>query len=88
MLMNWVEGFPKRATAATWLATSGGIGLGTPEGAPSGTALSVTNPMTAAPWEYPPSTIWVWGHFVAMASTWVLASRTPSSAVGKSVVAG
>jgi hypothetical protein len=68
--MNWSEGFPKRATAAMWSATSGGIGFGTPDaGAPSGITFAVTKPMTAAPWEYPPSTILVLGQFAAMAST-------------------
>jgi hypothetical protein len=58
--MNRVDGFPNRATAAMWLATSGGIGAGTSAGeTPSGTAFAVTKPMTAAPWENPPSTILV-----------------------------
>jgi hypothetical protein len=38
--INPSEGFPNRATAATWSATSGGIGAGTnPAGIPSGTSL-------------------------------------------------
>src|SRR6201993_4123108 len=86
--INMSLGFPNRATAATWLATSGGIGLGTPSGAPSGMTLSVTKPITAAPWEYPPSTIWVLGQVAASDRTWALASLMPSMAVGKSVVAG
>jgi hypothetical protein len=58
--MKRVDGFPKRATAATWLAISGGIGAGTSEAeTPSGTTFAVTKPVTAAPWENPPSTILV-----------------------------
>src|ERR1700687_6319638 len=58
--MKRVDGFPKRATAAMWLATSGGIGAGTSKAeTPSGTTFAVTKPMTAAPWENPPSTILV-----------------------------
>jgi hypothetical protein len=83
------DGFPKRAIAATWLATSGGIGAGTSEAeTPSGTAFAVTNPATAAPCENPPSTISVWGQLAAVARTWVRASVIPWTAVGKSVVAG
>jgi hypothetical protein len=51
MLMNLFDGVAMRATAATWLATSGGIGLGTPDGAPAGITFEVTKPITAAPWE-------------------------------------
>ena len=48
--MKRVDGFPNRATEATWSATSGGIGAGTSAGEiPSGTTLSVTKPITAAP---------------------------------------
>jgi len=86
--MNRAFGFPNSATAATWLATSDGIGFGTPSGAPSGMIFAVTKPVTAAPWENPPSTILVLGQFVAVDSTWALASLMPSSAVGKSIVAG
>ena len=86
--MNRAFGFPNRATAATWLATSAGIGLGTPSGAPSGMTFDVTKPATAAPWENPPSTILVLGQLAAIDSTCVLASLTPSRAVGKSMVAG
>jgi hypothetical protein len=83
------DGFPKRATAATWLATSGGIGAGTSNAeTPSGTAFAVTKPVTAAPWENPPSTILVRGQLAAVARTWLRASVIPSTAVGKSVVAG
>jgi hypothetical protein len=57
--MKRVDGFPKSATAAMWLATSGGIGGGTFTVTPSGTAFAVTKPITAAPWENPPSTILV-----------------------------
>jgi hypothetical protein len=58
--MKRADGFPKSATAATWSATSGGKGAGTSEGeTPSGTTLAVTKPITAAPWENPPSTILV-----------------------------
>jgi hypothetical protein len=68
--MNRSLGFPNRATAATWFATSGGIGFGTSEAVtPSGTAFAVTKPITAAPWEYPPSTIAVWGQFAAVDRT-------------------
>jgi hypothetical protein len=81
-------GVPNKATAATWFATSGGIGFGAPSGAPSGMAFAVTKPITAAPWENPPSTMLVLGQFAAVASTWALASRTPDMAVGKLVVAG
>ena len=70
------------------VATSDGIGFGTPSGAPSGMIFAVTKPITAAPWENPPSTILVLGQFVAVDSTWALASLMPSNAVGKSVVAG
>jgi hypothetical protein len=87
--MNRTDGFPNSATAATLLATSGGKGAGTSEGeTPSGTALAVTKPITAAPWENPPSTILVWGQFAAVVRTCVRASVIPSTAVGKSVVAG
>ena len=45
------------------VTTSGGIGPVTSEaGAPSGTPSAVTKPITAAPWENPPSTILVLGH--------------------------
>jgi hypothetical protein len=58
--MKRVDGFPKSATAAMCGATSGGIGGGTFEAdTPSGTAFAVTKPITAAPWENPPSTILV-----------------------------
>jgi hypothetical protein len=50
--------------------------------------FAVTKPITAAPWEKPPSTMLVLGQFRAVASMWALASRMPSKAVGKSVVAG
>ena len=87
--MNLGDGLPKRATAATWLATSGGIGSGTSSaGAPFGTASEVTNPATAAPWENPPSTILVSGQLAAVASMWLAASLMPWMAVGKSVLAG
>jgi hypothetical protein len=81
-------GVPNKATAATRFAMSGGIGFGTPSGAPSGMTSAVTKPITAAPWENPPSTKLVFGQFLAVASTWAVASRTPEMAVGKSVVAG
>jgi len=46
------DGFPKSVTAATWLAISGGIGLGMndkySEGTPAGTDAEVTAPATAA----------------------------------------
>jgi hypothetical protein len=68
--MNRSLGFPNRATAATWSATSGGIGLGTSEAVtPSGTAFAVTKPITAAPWEYPPSTIAVRGQLATVDRT-------------------
>src|SRR5437879_12891713 len=87
--INRFDGVPNRVTAATWSATSGGIGLGTSAAStPSGIAADVTKPITAAPCEYPPSTILVLGQLVAMDSTWVPASLMPSSAVGKSVLAG
>ena len=87
--MKRVDGFPKRATAATWLDTSGGIGAGTSTGeTPSGTTFAVTKPITAAPCENPPSTILVLGQFAAVASTCARASAMPATAVGKSVVAG
>ncbi|CNW55552.1 Uncharacterised protein [Mycobacterium tuberculosis] len=72
--MNATEGIPKSVTAATWSATSGGIGLGASNGAPSGIAAAVTKPITAAPWENPPSTSLLWGQFAAVCSTWVPAS--------------
>src|SRR5262249_56904331 len=87
--INRSLGFPNSATAATWVATSGGIGDGTSKAdIPSGMTLSITKPTTAAPWEYPPSTIVVRGQFATVDRTWVLASLMPSMAVGKSVVAG
>src|SRR5215211_672292 len=47
-LINWFDGFPKRTTAATWSATSGGIGSGTfGISTPSGTTAEVTKPATA-----------------------------------------
>src|ERR1700730_15924038 len=65
------DGFPKRPTEPTWLATSGAIGLGRnctySAGPPAGTEADVTKPATAAPWEYPPSTIRVLGQFAAVA---------------------
>jgi hypothetical protein len=68
--MNRSLGFPNRATAATWFATSGGIGAGTSEAAtPSGTAFAVTKPITAAPWENPPSTTSVLGQFATVDRT-------------------
>jgi hypothetical protein len=74
-LINWLDGFPKRTTAAKWLATSGGVGWGGwARFAPSGTWFAVTKPVTAAPWEYPPSTILVLGQVAAMCSTWLPAS--------------
>ncbi len=71
---NWriksSEGFPNRTTAATWSATSGAIGWGMYDrnaaGTSDGTAAEVTKPATAAPCEYPPSTIRVFGQFAAM----------------------
>src|ERR1700746_3824729 len=87
--MNRLFGFPNRATAATWFATSGGIGEGTSEAVtPSGMALAVTKPITAAPWENPPSTNLVFGHVAAMDRTWALASLIPSRAVAKLRLAG
>src|ERR1700742_723874 len=90
------DGLPNRATAATWLATSGGIGGGTnAAGTPSGITADVTKPATAAPWEKPPSTILVLGQFAAVAWTWLAASLMPSTTVAansmpavKSVLAG
>src|SRR5690349_9189651 len=65
--MNRSDGVPSRATAATWLATAGGITCGTLGSVtPSGITSEVTNPMTAAPCEYPPSTIDVFGHELAV----------------------
>src|ERR1700754_2349674 len=62
------EGLPNSTTAATWLATSGGIGGGTnAAGTPSGTTAAVVKPATAAPCENPPSTILVLGQFAAVA---------------------
>jgi hypothetical protein len=87
--MNRVDGLPNKATAAMWLATSGGIGAGTSVGeTPSGTTLAVTKPMTAAPCENPPSTILVFGQFAAVARMCVRASLMPSMAVENSMVAG
>ena len=37
-------------------------------GTPAGTDAEVTKPATAAPWEYPPSTILVLGQLAAVAS--------------------
>ena len=54
----------------------------------SGTASEVTKPATAAPWENPPSTIFVLGQLAAVASMWLAASLMPWTAVGKSVLAG
>jgi hypothetical protein len=65
--INRVDGFPNRATAATWFATSGGIGEGTSEATtPSGMTFAVVKPITAAPWENPPSTMLVLGQLAAM----------------------
>ena len=55
---------------------------------PSGTTFEVTKPITAAPWEYPPSTILVFGHCAAMETTCAPASLMPSTPVGQSSVAG
>src|ERR1700722_7891980 len=75
---NSSDGLPNRATAATWPATSGGIGWGTrPAGMPSGIAAEVTKPAKAAPWENPPSTILVLGQLAAGASMWFTASLIP-----------
>lgn len=60
-----LDGFPKTATAATWSATLGGIGAGTnPKG--NGAPAEVMTSITAAPREYPLSTILVLGQFAAM----------------------
>src|SRR6516164_10295666 len=73
------DGVPNSVTAATWFATSGGMGWGTiAAGTPGGTAAEVTKPATAAPWEYPPSTSLVLGQFAAIDSMCVPASRMPS----------
>src|SRR5262249_36173064 len=40
------------------------------------------------PWEYPPSTMFVFGQLVARSRTLLLASMTPSAAVAKSSEAG
>src|ERR1700736_4514882 len=67
--INRSEGFPNRVTAATWLATAGGIGAGTnAAGTPSGITAEVTKPDTTAPCENPPSTIRVLGQFAAIDS--------------------
>src|SRR6476646_11321349 len=80
--MNWSDGLPNRVTAATWSATSGGIGAGTSAaGTPSGTTAEVTNPATTAPCENPPSTILVLGQFAAVVWTWAAASLIPSITV-------
>ena len=80
---------PKSTTEETWLATSGSIGLGTVAGStPSGTAAEVTKPITAAPWEYPPSTILVLGQSCAIETTWAPASLMPSRPVSHWSLAG
>src|SRR5689334_25155715 len=82
-------GKPKSTTAATWSAISGWRGLGTVRGStPSGTAGEVTKPITAAPCEYPPSTILVRGQDLAIDNTWAPASRTPSAPVAHWSLAG
>ena len=87
--MNRVEGFPNSTTAATWSATSAGIGVGTSAAAtPSGTSFAVTKPMTAAPWENPASTSFVSGQVATVAMTCARASAMPWTAVENSSVAG
>src|SRR5262245_49669305 len=65
---NLLDGFPKSAMAATWSATSAGIGPAMPAAdlKAAGTTSSVVYAITAAPSEYPPSTILVLGQFAAM----------------------
>lgn len=50
---NPFDGFPKSATAATWSATTAGIGPVRPAGSakPTGTESAVMYPITAAPCE-------------------------------------
>jgi hypothetical protein len=49
----------------------------------------VDRSITAAPWEYPPSTIRVFGQFAAIHWIWLLASLAPAGALlSKSPVAG
>src|ERR1700742_22489 len=86
-------GVPKSTTAATWLATAGSNGLGivagsTACGNESGTAGEVTKPATAAPCEYPPSTILVLGQVLTSLMTCDPASRMPSSPVDHWSLAG
>jgi len=69
VFMNCSDGFPNNVTAATWSATADGIGCGIATAcAPSGTRSAVTKPITAAPWEYPPSTMLVLGQLTAIDS--------------------
>ena len=78
------DGFPKRATAAMWSAMSDVIGAGTSDAeTPSGTTSAVTKPMTAAPWENPPSTILVCGQLAAVATMCVRASAMPIDSGGE-----
>ncbi len=82
-------GVPNSTTAATWSAISGASGFGTVAGStPSGTCAEVTKPITAAPWENPPSTILVLGHSLAIDTMWAPASRMPSRPVFHSLLAG
>src|SRR5258708_883137 len=80
--MKLSEGSPNGATAATWSATSGGIGWGTrAAGTPSGMTADVTKPATTAPCEKPPSTILVLGQLAAVAWMWSTASLIPATTV-------
>ena len=85
-----VAGFPKTATAAMLgrsFAGNGGADPMSPILLPSGgTPASMS--MTAAPCEYPPSTIRVAGHCWAMVEMRLVASVAPSAAARKSYEAG
>src|ERR1700694_2919906 len=54
----------------------------------AGNGTAVMTSITAAPWEYPPSTILVSGQLATVPWMWALASLAPSAAARKSSVAG
>src|SRR3954469_23173436 len=79
------DGLPNTVTAAMWLVIAAGIGALNPTPAIGDVAMTST---TAAPCEYPPTTILVLGHFAAVAWMRALASLAPSTTPRKSQDAG
>ena len=83
--MKRVDGFPKRATAATWSDTSGGIGAGTSNGGNAiGDNVRGHEAHDRRALRESTEHHLGLGQFAAVASTCVRASAIPSTAVGKS----